>query len=97
MKKKKKRYGLWDLADMSIALALGVEVELYVEVVEARCDEDEMDKIVLPLLFSENEQEIEESKKLFYMKLTEEEMKSVKLGGSIDLYVGEVDMKNGGK
>jgi len=95
MNKKKKRYGLFDLVDQSFAVTLGVDVEVYVDVIEKRCTDEEMGKIVCPLLFSEDEAKMNKSMDLFYTKLTEDEMKTVKNGGSLDLYIGEVDMRNG--
>jgi len=78
MKKKKKKSGLWNLADETIALGLGVDVELYIEVVETRCTDEEMDNIICPLIFGESEENQKKAEQLFYSKLTETELKEVK-------------------
>lgn len=73
-----KSYGLFELFDKLCAQYLGVRRKFFVEVLENRCTVEEAGKIIMPILCSD-EGDPEDSRTLFYSKLTKKELKNVKL------------------
>ena len=55
MNKKNKMTGFYDLMDMGMADALGVDVETYIEVIEDRCTMEEAEIIFNGIWFEEDE------------------------------------------
>ena len=55
MNKKNKMTGFYDLMDMGMAEALGVDVETYIEVIEDRCTMEEATLIFNGIWFEEDE------------------------------------------
>ena len=55
MNKKNKMTGFYDLMDMGMAEALGVDVETYIEVIEDRCTMEEATVIFNGIWFEEDE------------------------------------------
>ena len=55
MNKKNKMTGFYDLMDMGMADALGVDVETYIEVIEDRCTMEEATLIFNGIWFEEDE------------------------------------------
>ena len=55
MNKKNKMTGFYDLMDMGMADALGVDVETYVTVIEDRCTMEEATLIFNGIWFEEDE------------------------------------------
>ena len=55
MNKKNKMTGFYDLMDMGMAEALGVDVETYVTVIEDRCTMEEATLIFNGIWFEEDE------------------------------------------
>ena len=55
MNKKNKMTGFYDLMDMGMAEALGVDVETYIDVIEDRCTIEEATLIFNGIWFEEDE------------------------------------------
>ena len=62
--------GLWDMMDMAIAEELGVDLDIYIEVIEHKCTGEERDSIILAAL-GEDVDKIKEAKELFNKYLNE--------------------------
>ena len=76
-----KPMGLFQLQDYMFALKLlGTgDVDFFICVIELRCDKTEQEAILMPLLMSEDEDEIKKAMGMFYSKLTPEELKKYKI------------------
>lgn len=61
--------GLWDMMDMAIAGELGVDVEVYIDIIE-KCTEEEANFIILAIL-EEDTDNIEKAKEMFNKYLNE--------------------------
>ena len=61
--------GLFDMMDMAIADELGVDVEVYIEIIE-KCTEEEANFIILAIL-EEDTDNIEKAKEMFNKYLDE--------------------------
>ena len=61
--------GLWDMMDMAIAGELGVDVEVYIDIIE-KCTEEEANFIILAIL-EEDEKNIQIAKEMFNKYLNE--------------------------
>jgi hypothetical protein len=61
--------GLFDMMDMAIAGELGVDVEVYVDIIE-KCTEEEANFIILAIL-EEDADSIEKAKEMFNKYLNE--------------------------
>jgi len=61
--------GLFDLMDMAIAGELGVDVEVYIDIIE-KCTEEESNFIILAIL-EEDADNIEKAKEMFNKYLNE--------------------------
>jgi hypothetical protein len=61
---KKQAIGLWDMMDMAMAEALGVEVETYIDIIDKKCTEEEANFIILTFL-EEDTDNIEKAKQMF--------------------------------
>jgi len=61
--------GLWDMMDMAIAGELGVDVEVYIDIIE-KCTEEEANFIILTIL-EEDTDNIEKAKEMFNKYLNE--------------------------
>jgi len=70
--KEKPHYSLFALQDEMLAIQLFGKpaVALFTEVIELRCSDREASEILVPLLVSEDEEEIKRAKNMFYAKLT---------------------------
>jgi len=67
---KKQAIGLWDMMDMAMAEALGVEVETYIDIIDKKCTEEEANFIILTFL-EEDTDNIEKAKEIFNNYLNE--------------------------
>ena len=56
--------GLYDMIDEAIADALGVDVGVYIDVIENKCTLEEAD-LIISAVWTEDEFEIEKAKELF--------------------------------
>jgi len=70
-------YSIIDICDELCASYFGVSIDLFIEVIDKRCNENEAEIILLPVLMSNGEGEFEESKLLFNSKLTKNEFKTI--------------------
>jgi hypothetical protein len=61
--------GLFDMMDMAIADELGVDVEVYIDIIE-KCTEEEANFIILAIL-EEDTNNIEKAKEMFNKYLNE--------------------------
>jgi hypothetical protein len=61
--------GLFDMMDMAIAGELGVDVEVYIDIIE-KCTEEEANFIILTIL-EEDADNIEKAKEMFNKYLNE--------------------------
>ena len=61
--------GLYDMMDMAIAGELGVDVEVYIDIIE-KCTEEEANFIILTIL-EEDTDNIEKAKEMFNKYLNE--------------------------
>jgi len=61
--------GLFDMMDMAIAGELGVDVEMYIDIIE-KCTEEEANFIILAIL-EEDTDNIEKAKEMFNKYLNE--------------------------
>ena len=61
---KKQAIGLWDMMDDAIAHELGVEVNVYTDIIDNKCTEEEANFIILTFL-EEDTDNIEKAKELF--------------------------------
>ena len=61
--------GLFDMMDMAIAGELGVDVEVYIDIIE-KCTEEEANFIILTIL-EEDADNIEKAKEMFNNYLNE--------------------------
>jgi hypothetical protein len=61
--------GLFDMMDMAIAGELGVDVEVYIDIIE-KCTEEEANFIILAIL-EEDEKNIQVAKEMFNKYLNE--------------------------
>jgi hypothetical protein len=61
--------GLFDMMDMAIAGELGVDVEVYIDIIE-KCTEEEANFIILAIL-EEDEKNIQIAKEMFNKYLNE--------------------------
>jgi hypothetical protein len=61
--------GLFDMMDMAIAGELGVDVEVYIDIIE-KCTEEEANFIILAIL-EEDADNIEKAKEMFNKYLNE--------------------------
>jgi hypothetical protein len=61
--------GLFDMMDMAIAGELGVDVEVYIDIIE-KCTEEEANFIILTIL-EEDTDNIEKAKEMFNNYLNE--------------------------
>jgi hypothetical protein len=64
-----KMVGLFDMMDMAIAGELGVDVEVYIDIIE-KCTEEEANFIILAIL-EEDEKNIQVAKEMFNKYLNE--------------------------
>jgi rubrerythrin len=55
--------GLYDMMDMAIAGELGVDVEVYIDIIE-KCTEEEANFIILTII-EEDQDNIEKAKEMF--------------------------------
>jgi hypothetical protein len=55
--------GLWDMMDMAIAGELGVDVEVYIDIIE-KCTEEEANFIIMTVM-EEDQDNIEKAKEMF--------------------------------
>ena len=55
--------GLYDMMDMAIAGELGVDVEVYIDIIE-KCTEEEANFIILTIM-EEDQDNIEKAKEMF--------------------------------
>ena len=62
--------GLFDMMDMAIAGELGVDVEVYVDIIDHKCTEEEANFIILAIL-EEDADNIEKAKEMFNKYLNE--------------------------
>jgi hypothetical protein len=58
-----KMVGLYDMMDMAIAGELGVDVEVYIDIIE-KCTEEEANFIILTIM-EEDQDNIEKAKEMF--------------------------------
>jgi hypothetical protein len=61
--------GLWDMMDMAIAGELGVDVEVYIDIIE-KCTEEEANFIIMAIM-EEDQDNIEKAKEMFNKYLNE--------------------------
>jgi hypothetical protein len=61
--------GLYDMMDMAIAGELGVDVEVYIDIIE-KCTEEEANFIILTIM-EEDQDNIEKAKEMFNKYLNE--------------------------
>jgi len=61
--------GLFDMMDMAIAGELGVDVEVYIDIIE-KCTEEEANFIILTIM-EEDQDNIEKAKEMFNKYLDE--------------------------
>lgn len=61
--------GLWDMMDYAIAGELGVDVEVYIDIIE-KCTEEEANFIIMTIL-DEDADSIEKAKEMFNKYLHE--------------------------
>ena len=61
--------GLYDMMDMAIAGELGVDVEVYIDIIE-KCTEEEANFIIMTIL-DEDEENLEKAKEIFNKYLNE--------------------------
>jgi hypothetical protein len=61
--------GLFDMMDMAIAGELGVDVEVYIDIIE-KCTEEEANFIIMTIL-DEDEENLEKAKEMFNKYLDE--------------------------
>jgi hypothetical protein len=61
--------GLFDMMDMAIAGELGVDVEVYIDIIE-KCTEEEANFIIMTIL-DEDEENLEKAKEMFNNYLNE--------------------------
>ena len=61
--------GLWDMMDMAIAGVLGVDVEVYIDIIE-KCTEEEANFIIMTVM-EEDQDNIEKAKEMFNKYLDE--------------------------
>jgi hypothetical protein len=61
--------GLFDMMDMAIAGELGVDVEVYIDIIE-KCTEEEANFIILTIM-EEDQDNIEKAKEMFNKYLNE--------------------------
>jgi hypothetical protein len=62
--------GLFDMMDMAIAGELGVDVEVYIKIIDHKCTEEEANFIILAIL-EEDADNIEKAKEMFNKYLNE--------------------------
>ena len=55
--------GLWDMMDMAIAGELGVDVEVYIDIIE-KCTEEEANFIIMTVM-EEDQENLEKAKEMF--------------------------------
>lgn len=72
-------YSIIDICDSLCASYFGVSIDLFINVIDKRCNENEAEIILLPVLMSNGEGEFEESKQLFNSKLTKNEFKTINI------------------
>ena len=58
-----KKLGLWDMMDHAIAEGLGVDVEVYIDIIE-KCTEEEANFIILTIM-EEDQDNLEKAKEMF--------------------------------
>ena len=56
--------GLWDMFDVAIAGELGVEVNVYTDIIDGKCTEEEANFIILAIM-EEDVDNIEKAKEMF--------------------------------
>lgn len=61
--------GLWDMMDHAIANELGVDVEVYIDIIE-KCTEEEANFIILTIM-EEDQDNLEKAKEMFNKYLNE--------------------------
>lgn len=61
--------GLWDMMDHAIANELGVDVEVYIDIIE-KCTEEEANFIILTIM-EEDQDNLEKAKEIFNKYLDE--------------------------
>ncbi len=61
--------GLYDMMDMAIAGELGVDVEVYIDIIE-KCTEEEANFIIMAIM-EEDQDNIEKAKEMFNKYLNE--------------------------
>jgi len=61
--------GLWDMMDYAIAGELGVDVEVYIDIIE-KCTEEEANFIILTIM-EEDQDNLEKAKEMFNKYLNE--------------------------
>jgi hypothetical protein len=61
--------GLWDMMDYAIAGELGVDVEVYIDIIE-KCTEEEANFIIMTIT-EEDQDNIEKAKEMFNKYLDE--------------------------
>jgi hypothetical protein len=61
--------GLFDMMDMAIAGELGVDVEVYIDIIE-KCTEEEANFIIMTIM-EEDQDNIEKAKEMFNKYLNE--------------------------
>lgn len=61
--------GLWDMMDYAIAGELGVDVEVYIDIIE-KCTEEEANFIILTIM-EEDQDNLEKAKEMFNKYLDE--------------------------
>lgn len=64
-----KKLGLWDMMDHAIAEGLGVDVEVYIDIIE-KCTEEEANFIILTIM-EEDQDNLEKAKEMFNKYLDE--------------------------
>jgi hypothetical protein len=55
--------GLWDMMDIAIAGELGVDVEVYIDIIE-KCTEEEANFIIMTIM-EEDQDNLEKAKEIF--------------------------------
>jgi hypothetical protein len=56
--------GLWDMMDMTIAGELGVDVDVYIDIIDKKCTEKEAEFIIMTIL-TEDADNLEKAKETF--------------------------------
>ena len=56
--------GLYDMMDGAMAEALGVDLEIYIDIIDNKCTFEEAD-LIISAVWGEDESEIEKAKEIF--------------------------------